>query len=68
MNIMTILKPSPHCPIPFGHPCHRGYTPADETQVRRTWSRHKVADDYDLTDHATVRNDPSTWLANGGDA
>jgi len=53
MNIVTILKPAPHCPIPFGHPCHRGYVPADRTDIRRTWNHGEVGDirdDYELVE------------------
>ena len=50
MNTILILKPVPHCPIPFGHPCFRGYTPAEHTDIRETWNRHapyQTGDDYD---------------------
>lgn len=61
MNVMTILKPAPHCPIPFGHPCHRGYTPAEETQVRRTWARQEIGDDYDLTERLDYLEKPGAF-------
>jgi hypothetical protein len=52
MNINTIPKPHPHCPIPHGHPCYRGYVPAAQTDIRRTWERSaaRYQDDYELTD------------------
>jgi len=52
MNIHEIPKPHPHCPIPHGHPCHRGYVPATQTDIRKTWERSadRIQDDYELTD------------------
>jgi hypothetical protein len=59
MNINTILKPHPHCPIPHGHPCYRGYVPAAQTDIRKTWANcalnmrgfaARYQDDYELTD------------------
>lgn len=52
MNIVTIQKPAPHCPIPYGHPLHKGYVPADETKIWETWARcsRGYADDYDMTE------------------
>ena len=49
-TIHVILKPAPHCPIPHGHPCFRGYTPAEHTRVGRTFNLHAptdYGDDYD---------------------
>jgi hypothetical protein len=51
MNIVTINKPAPHCVIPVGHPCHRGYVPAAETDIRRTFTLAEIGDirdDYEL--------------------
>lgn len=48
MNITVIQKPLPHCPIPYGHPLHTGYVPAEETKIWRTWERY--ADDYDMNE------------------
>ena len=52
MNIHEIPKPHPHCPIPCGHPCYRGYVPSAQTDIRRTWERSaaRYQDDYELTD------------------
>jgi len=52
MNIHEIPKPHPHCPIPHGHPCYRGYVPATQTDIRKTWERSaaRIQDDYELTD------------------
>ena len=50
MNITVILKPAPHCPIPFGHPLYLGFVPTEYTDIRRTWARHapiEYGDDYD---------------------
>jgi hypothetical protein len=51
MNITVILKPAPHCPIPYGHSCHRGYVPAEDTDITQTWHKHaQYGDDYDLVE------------------
>jgi hypothetical protein len=59
MNIHEIPKPHPYCPIPHGHPCHRGYVPAVQTDIRRTFAlasnepvsySTRYMDDYALTD------------------
>ncbi len=50
MNVNTIPKPHPHCPIPAEHPAYRGYVKAEQTDIRRTFQRHAPAtygDDYD---------------------
>lgn len=47
MNIHTIPKPHPHCPIPEGHPLYSGYIKAEQTDIRRTFAKHAVGDDYD---------------------
>ena len=59
MNIVTIQKPAPHCPIPYGHPLHKGYVPAEETKIWRTWERFSAGDDYD-------RVQREDWLEVGG--
>lgn len=61
MNIVTINKPAPHCPIPFGHPLFIGYVPADHTDIRRTLAKSAQAygDDYDRV----MRDD---WLSAPG--
>lgn len=62
MNITTILKPAPHCPIPVGHACHIGYVPAEQTRIERTFAKHApipYGDDFDR-----VNNDD--WLSAPG--
>lgn len=62
MNVIVILKPAPHCPIPFGHPLFTGYVSAEETRIERTFRRHapnKYGDDYDRV----TRDD---WLSAPG--
>lgn len=52
MNVTITLKPAPHCQIPFGHPLHRGYVPAEHTDIRKTFERageYSLLDDYDFT-------------------
>ena len=54
MNITVILKPAPHCPIPYGHSLYMGFVPADETDITKTWSRcASYGDDYDLTERTS---------------
>lgn len=54
MNVTTIRKPAPYCPIPFGHPLFSGYVPADQTNIRRTFRRHAdYADDYDMNERSS---------------
>lgn len=62
--ISLILKPAPHCPIPYGHPCYRGYTPAEDTNIRRTWKRSpefEILDDYDYTDRLGYLENVGGW-------
>lgn len=64
MNINVILKPAPHCVIPFGHPCFRGYTPAENTEIRRTWANHAphpTGDDYDRVQADDWLSAPGGW-------
>jgi hypothetical protein len=66
MNINTILKPHPHCPIPCGHPCYRGYVPATQTDIRQTWARiakQELADDYDRVMRDDWLSAPGGWRA-----
>lgn len=66
MSAQVINKPFPHCAIPYGHPCFRGYVPAEFTDIRQTWAYithgcHAVGDDYDhntRTDHMSA---PGGW-------
>lgn len=61
-TVHVILKPHPHCVIPHGHPCHRGYVPADKTDIRQIYARHAptaYGDDYDRV----LRDD---WLSAPG--
>jgi hypothetical protein len=64
MNVTTILKPHPHCVIPAGHPCHRGYVPAEQTDIRQTWARRAqadLADDYERVVQQDWLSAPGGW-------
>lgn len=39
MNVNVILKPDPHCPIPYGHPLYRGFVPSEHTNIMETWAK-----------------------------
>ena len=47
MNVNVIIKPFPHCPIPYGHPLYRGFVPSEHTNIVNTWAK-SLGDDYDL--------------------
>lgn len=49
MNVSIILKPAPHCPIPYGHPLYDGFIPAEDTDIRKRFARAapQYGDDYD---------------------
>lgn len=62
MSAPVIWKPAPHCVIPHGHPCYRGYVPAEHTDVQATFARILGADLRD--DYALVEQ--QDWLSAPG--
>lgn len=55
MSAPVIFKPHPHCLVPIGHPCYRGYVPAEHTDIAATFERYTppvgdIRDDYALVE------------------